>query len=152
MSRPETLPRSLVLAQLDALPGFLRYFRYPLCHGDFRPLHEHARLRGYYAAKPLYATLTASGRVDRSAGFSGQVAAVFVPSPARSLRRAQLVFAQMDPTRVQRRDGRRNWPAIRGVAERAILEAVHPRGILSREAPASTGPRGLARTAVPGPA
>jgi hypothetical protein len=119
------LPPSLDLAQLDAVPGFRHYFRYPLRDADFRPLREHARLRGYYAAKPLYGTLTRGGRVDRNAGFNGQVAAVFVPSPARSLRHAQLVFARMEPAQVRRRDGKRNWPAIRDVAERAIL-AAHP--------------------------
>lgn len=117
------LPPSLDLTQLAAVPGFRHYFRYPLEDRDFRPLREQAHLRGYYAAKPLYGTLTSTGRVDRNAGFNGQVAAVFVPSPARSLRRAQLVFARMDPAQVQRRDGKRNWPAIRSVAERAILDA-----------------------------
>ena len=117
------LPPSLDLAQLDAVPGFRHCFRYRLHGDDFRPLREQARLRGYYAAKPLYGTLTRSGRVDRNAGFNGQVAAVFVPSPARSLRHAQLVFARMDPAQVRRRDGRRSWPKIREVAERAILAA-----------------------------
>ena len=119
------LPPSLDLAQLDRVPGFRHYFRYPLRGEDFRPLREHARLRGYYAAKPLYGTLTRRGRVDRAAGFNGQVAAVFVPSPARSLRHAQLVLGHMDEEQVQRRGGRRNWPAIRDAAERAIL-AAHP--------------------------
>ncbi|WP_166213037.1 hypothetical protein [Cognatiluteimonas telluris] len=119
------LPRSLDPGQLAGVEGFRHYFRYPLRGDDFRPLREHARLRGYYAAKPLYGRLTRRGRVDREAGFDGEVAAVFVPSPARSLRHAQLVLARMDPGQVQRRDGRRNWPAIHAAAERAIL-AAHP--------------------------
>ena len=41
-------------------------------------------LLGYYAGKPLYGKLDARGHVDRSAGFNGDVVAVFVPSPARS--------------------------------------------------------------------
>jgi hypothetical protein len=123
LTRRRILPPSLDVAQLDRVPGFRHYFRYPLHDGDFRPLRDQARLRGYYAAKPLYGTLIGSRRVDRGAGFNGQVAAVFVPSPARSLRHAQLVFARMDPKRVQRRDGKHNWPAIRGAAEHAILAA-----------------------------
>jgi hypothetical protein len=119
------LPRSLDLEQLAGVEGFRHYFRYPLHDADFRPLRQHARLRGYSAAKPLFGKLTRRGRVDREAGFNGQVAAVFVPSPARSLRHAQLVLAQMDPGQVQRRDGKRNWPAIHDAAERAIL-AAHP--------------------------
>ena len=119
------LPRSLDLEQLAGVDGFRHYFRYPLHGEDFRPLRQHARLRGYYAAKPLYGKLTRRGRVDRGAGFNGEVAAVFVPSPARSLRHAHLVLGRMDPGQVQRHDGRRNWPAIREAAERAIL-AAHP--------------------------
>jgi MoxR-like ATPase len=115
------LPPSLDLAQLDRVQRFRHYFRYPLREEDFRPLRQHARLRGYYAAKPLHGALTRDGRVDRASAFNGQVAAVFVPSPARSLRHAQLVLAQMDPRQVRRGDGRRNWPAIREAAERAIL-------------------------------
>ena len=110
------LPRSLDPAALTAaLPRFRQYFRYPLHARDFHALRDEAdgQLLGYYAAKPLFGTLNAQGRVDRSAGFNGEVMAVFVPSPARSWKRARLVQGRMPCNRVQRADGRRDWPAIR---------------------------------------
>lgn len=75
---------------------------------------------GYYSAKPLYGKLDANGRVDRSAGFDGRVAGVFVPSPARSWAQAELFFAEMPAHAVARADGRRNWPAINAAAEAAL--------------------------------
>lgn len=114
---PEALPR--------ALPGYAHWFRYPLHDSDFRPLRGgDGRLLGYYAAKPLYGRLDAHGRVDRSAGLSGEVAAVFVPSPARSWRSARLLRTRMPRDRVRRADGRRNWPAIRRAAEAAIRRSI----------------------------
>lgn len=121
------LPRALDPAALAAtLPRFRHYFRYPLPARDFHALRDDtdARLLGYYAAKPLYGHLDTHGRVDRSAGFNGEVMAVFVPSPARSWKRARLVHARMPRQQVQRADGRRNWPAIRRAAERAIVRAL----------------------------
>lgn len=120
-----TLPRSLDPADLRrALPGFAHWFRYPLHAHDFHPLRAgddvRTRLLGYYAAKPLYGKLCAHDRVDRSAGFNGEVVAVFVPSPARSWRRARLLRTRMPRQRVRRADGSRNWPAIRCAAEAAI--------------------------------
>lgn len=120
-----TLPRSLDPADLrHSLPGFARWFRYPLHADDFHPLRASddagARLLGYYAAKPLYGKIDARGRVDRSAGFNGEVVAVFLPSPARSWRRARLISTRMPRHRVRRADGTRNWPAIRRAAEVAI--------------------------------
>ncbi|HZW17945.1 MAG TPA: hypothetical protein VFF71_03940 [Luteimonas sp.] len=123
------LPRSLDPADLRrTLSGFAHWFRYPLHPHDFHPLRQgdgaDARLLGYYAAKPLYGKLDAQGRVDRRAGFNGEVVAVFVPSPARSWRRARLVRAHMPRRRVRRADGTRNWPAIRRAAEAAIRQAL----------------------------
>jgi hypothetical protein len=121
------LPRALdPTALAAALPRFRHYFRYPLLARDFHALRDEtdARLLGYYAAKPLYGHLDARGRVDRGAGFNGEVMAVFVPSPARSWKRARLVRARMPREQVRRADGRRNWPAIRRVVERAILRAL----------------------------
>ena len=116
------LPDSLDPADLAAaLPRFRHFFRYPLRAGDFHPLRRE-RLLGYYSAKPLYGRLDARGRVDRSGGFDGGIAAVFVPSPARSWRQARLLQARMPRAEVTRVDGRRNWPAINAAAERAILE------------------------------
>lgn len=119
------LPRSLDPHALpDALPGFRDWFRYPLHDHDFHALRadpsRDGRLLGYYAAKPLYGKLGAEGRVDRSAGFNGEVVAVFVPSPARSWQHARLVRTRMPRQRVRRADGKRNWPAIRHAVEAAI--------------------------------
>lgn len=124
-----SLPRSLDPADLRrALPGFAHWFRYPLRAHDFHPLRANddvgACLLGYYAAKPLYGKLDAHGRVDRRAGFNGEVVAVFVPSPARSWRRARLLRTRMPRDRVRRADGTRNWPAIRRAAEAAIRRSL----------------------------
>lgn len=119
------LPPSLDPADLPrVLPGFRHWFRYPLHRHDFHALPDpHGqRLLGYYSAKPLYGTLDATGRVDRSAGFDGRIAGVFVPSPARSWAQAELFFAQMPKRDVARTDGRRNWPAINAAAERALRD------------------------------
>lgn len=122
------LPSSLDPARLDTVPGFRYYFRYRLHDHDFHALRlqmqDSAQLLGYYTAKPLYGKLDADGRVDRSAGFNGQVAALFVPSPARSWRQARLLLARMPRDRVKRADGRRNWPAILATARRAILRTL----------------------------
>jgi len=114
------LPPSLDLSGLARVPHFRHYFRYPLHARDFHPLRDpRGRLRGYYAAKPLYGKLDARGRVDRSGGYDGRVAAVFIPSPARSLKQAQLFLARMRKDRVVR-EGRRDWAAIRAAAERSL--------------------------------
>ena len=119
------LPPSLDPADLPgAVPDFRHWFRYPLQRKDFHALRDAhaARLLGYYSAKPLYARLDARGRVDRSAGFDGRIAGVFVPSPARSWAQAELFFAEMPAGDVARADGRRDWPAINAAAERALRE------------------------------
>lgn len=117
------LPPSLDPAALPrALPGFGHWFRYPLHRHDFHALRDAQarRLLGYYSAKPLYGKLDANGRVDRSAGFSGRIAGVFVPSPARSWRLAELFLTEVPACEVARADGRRNWPAINAAAEAAL--------------------------------
>ncbi|MBS0225032.1 MAG: hypothetical protein JSS25_01645 [Proteobacteria bacterium] len=114
------LPRSLDPSLLPAaIDDFAHWFRYPLHAGDFHPLRDRHRLLGYYAGKPLYGRLDAHGRVDRSQGFSGDLVAVFVPSPARSWRQAELVFAHMPAAEVERA-GKRNWPAINAVLAQAL--------------------------------
>jgi hypothetical protein len=72
------------------------------------------------AAKPLYGKLTAAGKVDRASDFSGKIAIIFIPSPARSLKRVRLLFARMAKARVTLPNGKRNWPAIRQAAEKAV--------------------------------
>ena len=106
------------------------YFRYPLQHADFHELREQGRLLGRYAAKPLFGRLTAEGRVDRSRGYSGQLALLFIPARARSTRGARMVLTRMPRAQVTTPGGRRNWPAIRAAAERALrrhLRRVHSR-------------------------
>lgn len=120
-----TLPQSLDPTDLPRdLPRFRHWFRYPLHRHDFQPLRatRDQRLLGYYTAKPLYGRLDAAGRVDKSAGFNGEIAGVFVPSPARSWRQAELFFAKMPKNEVARPDGQRNWPAIHAAAEHALHE------------------------------
>ena len=117
------LPASLDPQKLaDCVDGFAHWFRYPLHATDFHAIRGTGdeALLGYYAAKPLYGTCGAHGRIDRGAGFNGQVMALFVPSPARSWRHARLVRARMPRDRVRLANGRRNWPAIRHAAESAI--------------------------------
>lgn len=114
------LPRSLDPAGLGRVAGVRQWFRYPLHADDFHALREGAQLLGYYAAKPLYGRVDAHGRVDRDAGFDGRIAALFVPSPARSWRRARVLFARAPPAQLRRADGKRNWPLIRSTVERAL--------------------------------
>ena len=124
------LPNSLDPRDLPSrLADFSHWFRYPLHAQDFHPLRDaqsHA-LRGYYSAKPLYAKLDARGRVDRGSGFDGRIAGVFVPSPARSWRQAELFFADMPKADVARADGKRNWPAIHAAAERELRRKIGKR-------------------------
>lgn len=98
------------------------YFRYPLYHSEFHELRDPktGRLIGRFAAKPIYGRLTRDGRVDRSAGFNGQVAVIFVPAHTRSAPSAQLLLARMSKAKVILPDGRRNWPAIRATAEQSV--------------------------------
>jgi hypothetical protein len=112
--------KDLDLSGLRRMPEIAVYFRYPLRRADFREVRGAGRLLGRYAAKPLYGRLTAAGRVDRSAGYNGQVAVVFLPTRARSARAARLLLTRMPRGRVTLPDGRRNGPAIRAAAERAV--------------------------------
>ena len=112
----------LDLDELRRAPRISYYFRYPLHRRDFHELLVRDRPRGHYAAKPLYGRLTPEGRVDRSAGYSGDVAALFVPSEARTVDDVKLVLAHIDPRLVTLPAGRRNWPAIRAAAEDGIRQ------------------------------
>ncbi len=116
--------QDLDLAELRHMPEIGFYFRYPLRHADFREVRTGGRLLGRYAAKPLHGRLTPQGRVDRSADYNGQVAVIFLPARARSIRSARLLLTRMARQQVTRPDGRRNWPAIRVAAERAVRKAV----------------------------
>ena len=110
------------LASLRQNPQIAYYFRYPLYHNDFHELRENRRLLGYVAAKPLYGRLTPVGKVDKSGGFNGQIAVIFVQSPARSARRATLLVTELPQDQITAPNGKRNWSAIRAAADQAVLE------------------------------
>ncbi|ANH81951.1 hypothetical protein A8C56_14120 [Niabella ginsenosidivorans] len=59
------------------------YFRYPLHRNNFHVLEAGDHIYGHYTAKPLYGQLTPEGRVDKSSGFNGDVAVLFVPLAAK---------------------------------------------------------------------
>lgn len=125
--RSRTMKRSVMLDDLDLdelrrVPRVSYYFRYRLHRRDFHELCVQDRLRGHYTAKPLYGRLTPKGRVDRSVGYNGDVAALFVPIEAQKVQDASLILTHIDPERVTLDTGRRNWPAIREAAERGIHE------------------------------
>lgn len=117
-----TLPKSVDPERLRRRRPFSRYFRYPLSREAFRPVTRGRRILGYMAAKPLYGKLTADGRVDRSAGFNGRIAVLFVPSPVNGGRPPRLLFGALPRRCITRPDGQRNWPAIRAAARRAVME------------------------------
>jgi hypothetical protein len=119
--------KNLDLSELRRMPEIAFYFRYPLHHADFREVRIDGRLRGRYAVKPLYGRLTPEGIVDRTAGYNGQLAVVFLPARTRNARSARLLLARIPRKRVTLPDGRRNWSAIRAAAERAVRRALTPR-------------------------
>ena len=110
------------LNELRHIPKFAYYFRYPLRHNDFHEVRDNGHLLGRIAAKPLYGRLTQEGKVDRSAGFNGQVAVIFIPARARKLRAAELLLTKMPRRKVTKADGARNWEAILEAAETAVRE------------------------------
>lgn len=112
----------LDLDSLRRVPRISYYFRYRLHRRDFHELRAQGGLLGHYAAKPLHGRLTAEGRVDRSAGYNGDVAALFVSMEARTADDVSLILAHIDPQHVTLATGRRNWPAIRKAAEHGICE------------------------------
>ena len=114
----------LDLSEVRRIPRISYYFRYRLHRRDFHDLRVQDRLRGHYTAKPLYGRLTPQGRVDRSAGYNGDVAALFVPMEAQTVHDARLILTHIDPRRVTLATGRRNWPAIHEAAEHDIRETL----------------------------
>ncbi len=113
------------LAALKRNPQIAYYFRYPLYHSDFFELRENGRLLGRVAAKPLYGRLTVEGKVDRTGSFNGQVAVLFIPARARTARSAELILTRMPRAAVVNAKGKRNWPAIRAAAARAVRKRVN---------------------------
>jgi hypothetical protein len=127
----------LDLDELRRVPRVSYYFRYRLHRSDFHELRVRNRLRGHYTAKPLYGGLTPKGRVDRSAGYNGDVAALFVPIEAQAVGDVSLILTHIDPQDVTLATGRRNWAAIRKAAERGIREML---GIPCSKQPGPLGP------------
>ena len=117
-----SLPPSLDPADIALhVPRFRHFFGYPLHASDFHDLRDERRLLGYYATKPLYGRLDEAGRVGRSAGFNGEIAGLFVPSPARSFAHARLFFTRIRAEHLTNAKGRRDWPIIRAAAEQHLL-------------------------------
>ncbi len=114
----------LDLDELRRVPRVSYYFRYPLNRQDFRELEDRDRLRGHYAAKALYAGYTSDGRVDRSSGYDGSIAALFVPLEARTVDEVSVVVTQIEPPQIVLADGRRNWTAIYRAAEQEIRDTL----------------------------
>jgi hypothetical protein len=112
------------LAALYGIPRIRHYFRYRLHRKDFRELRVRDQVAGHFAAKALYGRLTADGRVDRSSGYNGDIAALFVPVDARSPHDVSLVLTYIAPEHVLLSTGRRNWDAIYSAAEARIREAL----------------------------
>ena len=108
------------LAALQADPRIRYYFRYRLHREDFRELRVRDRVEGHYAAKPLYGRLTPQGRVDRSSGYNGDIAALFVPVDARTPHDVTLLLTHIPPAEIVLPTGRRNWGAIHAAAEARI--------------------------------
>ena len=112
----------LDLGELRRVRRISYYFRYPLHRHDFLELNTEGRLWGHYAAKPLYGIFLPNGQVDRSAGYNGDIVALFVPIEARTVHDVCLIIAHIPPEHVALANGRRNWRAIRAAAEQGICE------------------------------
>lgn len=110
----------LQISALRTVPRIGYYFRYPLHRKDFHAFRKQNRIRGHYAAKPLYGQLTETGHVDRSAGFNGDVATLFVPLKAQTPEDVELLIGHTAPEALTLPSGKKNWDAIRHTAEKSI--------------------------------
>ena len=118
---------------LDALRKMHRigyYFRYPLHRNNFHDLKIRDHIYGHYTAKPLYGRLTPEGRVDKSAGFNGDVAVLYVPLEAKTPGEVELFIAHTAPSNIQLPTGKRNWAKINEVAVRSITKQLEDNGSL----------------------
>jgi hypothetical protein len=66
--------------------------------------------------------LTSKKRVDRSSEYNSDIASIFVPSEADSLRDLRLLLTYVAPQRILLPSGRRNWSVIRAAAEDGIRQ------------------------------
>ncbi|HEU4838233.1 MAG TPA: hypothetical protein VFS88_02360, partial [Micavibrio sp.] len=112
------------LKALRKIPRIGYYFRYDLHRGNFYEIKIKDRLYGHYTAKPLYGRLTPEGRVDKSAGFDGDVAALFIPLEAHAQQDARLFVTHTDPAKLVLANGKKNWKAINKVAESFIKRKI----------------------------
>jgi len=94
------------------------YFRYRLHGKDFKEVKRDGKVLGHYAAKPLYGRFMPDGRVDRSAGYNGKVAVLFISSVKDSL--PEVIITEIPKDNVLLESGKRNWGAIRKAAEEAV--------------------------------
>lgn len=116
------------LKKLRQDPEIRYYFRYPLHQKDFHEVRERGRLLGRIAAKPLYGKLSPEGKVDRSSGYSGRIAIIFIPTKARSASSARLVFTEISSQRITTSTGKRNWTDILAAAEEAVRKTIRGEG------------------------
>ncbi len=98
------------------------YFRYPLYRSNFHDLKTRDHIYGHYTAKPLYGKLTPEGRVDKSTGFNGDVAVLFVPLTARGPDDVELFVTHTAPENLVLPSGKRNWKKINEIAAAAIIK------------------------------
>jgi hypothetical protein len=106
------------------------YFRYPLHRNSFHDLKIRDHIYGHYTAKPLYGRLTPDGRVDRSAGFNGDVAVLYVPLEAKTPDEAELFISHTAPSNIQLPTGKRNWEKINEAAVISITKRLEDNGSL----------------------
>ena len=99
-------------------------FRYPLHLRDFHEMRRGSELRRHYAAKALFNDCSASGEVDRTTGYSGEIVALYVPITARRADEARICTTRIPPDLVLRNDGRRNWPEILKAAEACLQRMI----------------------------
>ena len=115
----------LNLDDLRRIPRLSYYFRYPLHRQDFHEFKlPNNDVRGHYAAKALYSGLKPDRRVDRSTGYSGDIATLFVPLEAKIVNETSIIISHLARQRIMLPNGHRNWPAIRAAAENSIYEAL----------------------------
>ncbi|MCC6288899.1 MAG: hypothetical protein IT249_13535 [Chitinophagaceae bacterium] len=98
----------LDLDELRRRPGIGYYFRYSLHRNDFHDFKIGDHVYGHYTAKPLYGRLTPEGHVDKSAGFNGDVAVIYVPLEAGNTGKAELLISHTAPKNIQLPTGKRN--------------------------------------------
>lgn len=98
------------------------YFRYSVHRNNFYDLMIDKQVYGHYTAKPLYGKLTPEGRVDRSAGFNGDIAVLFVPLAARDAEDVELFITHTIPENLVLPGGKRNWKKINEIAEASIAK------------------------------